>query len=65
MYWFWLSTTAKSSATIGGNFDANVGSDARQVAEFTLAGLDTFFTTKTVPLASPFVFSPATGNLLL
>jgi len=60
-----LSTTAKSSATIGGNFDANVGSDARQVAEFTIAGFDTFFTTKTVPLASPFVFSPATGNLLL
>ena len=60
-----LSTTAKSSATIGGDFDANVGSDARQVAEFTIAGFDTFFTTRTVPLASPFVFSPAAGNLLL
>ena len=64
-YRFSLSTTAKSSATIGGNFDANLGSDARQVAEFTIVGFETFFRTKTVPLTSPFVFSPATGNLLL
>lgn len=64
-YRFSLSTTPRTSATIGGNLDANVGADARQVAEFTIAGFDTFFTTKTVALASPFVFSPATGNLLL
>jgi hypothetical protein len=64
-YRFSLSTTAQSSATIGGNFDANLGSDARQVAEFTVAGFDTFFTTLTVPLTAPFMFSPAAGNLLL
>jgi hypothetical protein len=64
-YRFSLSTTAKTSATIGGNLDANLGADARQLAEFTIDGFDTFFTTKTVPLTSPFVFSPATGNLIL
>lgn len=64
-YRFSLSTTPKSSATIGGNLDANPGADARQVAEFTIAGFETFFTAKTVALTSPFVFSPATGNLLL
>ena len=64
-YRFSLSTTAKSSATIAGNLDANPGADARQVAEFTIAGFETFFTTKTVQLTSPFLFSPGKGNLLL
>jgi hypothetical protein len=64
-YRFSLSTTAKSSATIGSNLAANVGADAKPVAEFTITDFGTFFTTKTVELSTPFVFSPFNGNLLL
>lgn len=64
-YRFSLSTTSMSSTSIGTNYAANIGADNRMVIDWTVSGFDTTFTHLTLPLASPFAFNPARGNLLL
>jgi hypothetical protein len=65
-YQIFLSTTTASSATVSGDMDQNVGSNARLVAEFTISDFSTFFTGPfRIPLSSPFVYNRTQGNLLL
>jgi hypothetical protein len=63
-YRFSLSTTPKSSATVGTNMGANLGADNRLVAQWNISDW-TFFTTLTLPLDAAYVYSPFVGNLLL
>jgi hypothetical protein len=65
-YQIFLSRTHASSTTLSTDMDANVGRNARQVADFTIADFNTFFTGAFhIPLAAPFVYNPHAGNLLL
>jgi hypothetical protein len=65
-YQIFLSTTEASSTTLSVDMDANVGHNARLVADFTVADFNRSFTGAfRIPFAAPFVYNPRAGNLLL
>jgi hypothetical protein len=60
-----LSTAAATHSTLSSTYASNLGVDNKQVFSGSLSQPWAFGNTLTITLTTPFIYNPATGNLLL